>query len=334
MPARRRAVGLGQEHARAGARGPRPARVRRGVARAADRRRDRPGDRAGRGCRGARGARVPGPREPDRHGAGRGRRRVRAREPRLAARRDARAGPRGARRGRAGRARAPTHDQALGWPAAAARAGRGARAAARDPRPRRAHRKPRPARRPGVRGAPRGPAPLARRDHRPRGAPGRRRVAHRRPGACARVGRAPDRFRPALGRAREVPFAARRGGGLAPGRGRGPSDRVAGHPPRGDGAGHPRGTRSLVRVRRADRDPQRGLRADAGRASGARGDQRLGQVDAREAAGRAAASERRRGPPGWRSARRPRTRRAGAARGVRVPGPGGAVRRGCASTRR
>ena len=101
LPARGRAVGLGQEHARPGPGRARPARVAGHLAGLADRRRRRdPGVRPGRARREGR-PRLPGPVPPDRHGPGRGRRRVRAREPGLAASDDARAGPGGARGRRA-----------------------------------------------------------------------------------------------------------------------------------------------------------------------------------------------------------------------------------------
>ena len=86
-PAGRRTVGIGQEHARAGHRRPRAARVP-GDGRRAHSSVDgvETPELGARGAGGARRDRLPGSREPARHGAGRGRRRVRPREPRLAAR--------------------------------------------------------------------------------------------------------------------------------------------------------------------------------------------------------------------------------------------------------
>ncbi len=100
----RRAVRVRQEHARAGHRGPDPARHPGGNGRSprARRSRDRQ-SRAGRG-RGAGRHGLAGPRQPAGDGPGRGRRRLRPREPGLAATRDAFAVPGGARRGGARRA--------------------------------------------------------------------------------------------------------------------------------------------------------------------------------------------------------------------------------------
>ena len=107
MPPRRRAVRVRQEHARAGPRRPGPARD--------------PGEWQGRLAVDARGRRARGPpapaaavvacvfqdpEQPARHGAGRRRRRVRAREPGMAARRDARPRAGGARRASGWRVRA------------------------------------------------------------------------------------------------------------------------------------------------------------------------------------------------------------------------------------
>ena len=248
MPARRRAVGLGQEHARPRPRRPRPARVPGGVARQPDRGRARPGDGGGRRCRGQGRARVPGSREPARDGAGRGRRRVRAREPRLAARRDA--APACPRRslevGLGGLERRRTTKLSGGQQQRLALAGALA-AATRGPRARRADRQPRPAGRARLRRATRGAAPVARRDHRHRRAPGRRRVAHRGPGARTRIGRAPDRLRTARRRAGSLAGAPRRGRRLGPRRGRLAVDRGTGCSRRRR-AGHPHRPRRLVRV--------------------------------------------------------------------------------------
>ena len=91
-----RAVGLGQEHAGARHRRPDPARDPGddGRALSLDGREIR-GPAARRGGGAGRDG-LAGPGQPARHGAGRGRRRVRAREPRLAARCDAGASPRSA----------------------------------------------------------------------------------------------------------------------------------------------------------------------------------------------------------------------------------------------
>ena len=282
---------------------------------------------------GAGRARVPGSRRPARHGPGRGRRRVRAREPGLAAGRDAsRACPRRSAAVGLGGLRAPRAPRAVGRPAAAARAGRRAGAAPGRPRPRRADREPRSrrrARRSWRLARARGRAVADDRAHR---APGRRRVAARRPRPGARVGRA---RRSTSGR--RMTSLARSGG--ADGRGR---DLAAGTSRSASRRRRPRGRRRRRTSRRSldarrtvafayDRGapgPPRRRPRRRGRASGSPSSGRTAAASRRSAGCSSACSARRRhGPP-----RRPRPGRLAAAdarptRRLRLPGSRAAVPR-------
>ena len=188
-PARPGTLGLGQEHGRPRPGGPGPARP--------------PGDLEGQpSCRRARrrrdaGApawrtdrpRVPGPRQPARHVA-RGRRgRLRAGEPRLAARGDAGTGAGGAGAGRTVGLRAARHDDALRRREAASGDRRRPRGGAGPARPRRADREPRSAGDARHLRADRRPGSSPATHHRPdRASPGSRPASGRRRPAARRLG--------------------------------------------------------------------------------------------------------------------------------------------------
>ena len=220
----------------------------------------------------------------------------------LAAAGDARAGARGARRGRAGRPRAPSVAALSGRTAAAARAAPARSPAPRDPRPRRADREPRPGGG-AARSLERLPrCPTRGRDHRPRRAPGRRRLAARRPRAGARA-RRPARStsgrRPSVLAARSgPPRCTARGSGCRRRRYVATRAAVAGRAIRGPAAGSaPCVTANDVSVRLRPGPAGRPRRRprDPGRGSGSpSSDQRRGKSTLAQAARRPAAPHDRR----------------------------------------